>query len=252
MRNNNPLTADVIIATLNRSSLKTVLIEGKDDLQIYRNIESELDIFDLDILPCGGRKTLLKVYRRKNELKSNPLFICDSDLWIFINKPSDLNSDLIATVGYSIENELYQDGKRYIDPLLTIDERTNFNTLLHNVCEWFAYEVEKFMNNNAYDCEFSEVSLLNEEVISKGQFTFLRDFLDKRNFISPDDKIKNDIISNFSLKLRGKFIFQIYEKIFKERKKGSVKYNRDTLFDLMYRYITEENNENSIIVKRKN
>jgi hypothetical protein len=33
----NPLTADIIIETMKRSSLNTLFIEGKDDLLIYEN-----------------------------------------------------------------------------------------------------------------------------------------------------------------------------------------------------------------------
>ena len=33
-----PLTPEILIATLKRSNLKTILIEGKDDLLIYKKI----------------------------------------------------------------------------------------------------------------------------------------------------------------------------------------------------------------------
>ncbi|RDC65031.1 hypothetical protein [Adhaeribacter pallidiroseus] len=248
----NPLTPDILIEVLKRSGLNTVLIEGIDDLQIYRNIEKELDIIDLDFLSCGGRTKLLEIYKRKNEISSKLLFICDSDLWLFFGRPDFADEDLITTEGYSIENELYQDGEHILIKLLTDDEKLKLALIIKNVCLWYSREVEKAINEQSYDCSFSNVSLLNTAIIPKKSIEFSAEFLNKINFQEPDEAIFQDILTNYQVKLRGKFLFQAYIKIFQERGKEGIKYSVDQLFDLIYRMVISENSEDSILIKRRN
>ena len=66
MPKKNPLTPEIIISTLKHSSLNTVLIEGKDDLQVYNLMEKNIDNALISFLPCGGRNTLLKVLEEKD------------------------------------------------------------------------------------------------------------------------------------------------------------------------------------------
>ena len=56
------LTEDEIVELLKRSSLTSVIVEGKDDMTIYRWIEEKIGISKANFLPCGGRNTLLKVF----------------------------------------------------------------------------------------------------------------------------------------------------------------------------------------------
>ncbi|MBK9355478.1 MAG: hypothetical protein IPN09_16365 [Bacteroidetes bacterium] len=49
--------------------------------------------------------------------QQNYFFICDSDLWLFVPSLKFINEDLITTNGYSIENELYQDGIEILNTL---------------------------------------------------------------------------------------------------------------------------------------
>lgn len=37
----NPLTPEILLETLKRSSLKTVLVEGTDDMEVYRKDEKK-------------------------------------------------------------------------------------------------------------------------------------------------------------------------------------------------------------------
>lgn len=251
MAKENPLTPDILIETLKRSSLKTVLIEGKDDLQIYRHIEEELDFLDIDFLPCNGRTNLLEVYKVKNQISTKLLFICDSDLWIFLHKPEYIGDDLISTQGYSIENELYQDGVEILNTLFSEDELTKKQQLISSICLWFAHEVSLVLNDNQYDCKFCDVSILNQEIIGRNHFKFNEDFLVARNFSNPDESLAVDILNNYQVKLRGKFIFQVLEKLFQERNKNLVKYRREQLFDLIYRNVSKSNDHSKILNYRK-
>lgn len=252
MASNNPLTPEIIIETLKRSSLNTVLIEGKDDLLIYRQIESELDSVDIDFFPCNGRSNLLEVYKVKDTIEAKLLFICDSDLWLFVPKPEYIiDNDLIATEGYSIENELYQDGLDIIESLFSKDELEKKRAVIDNLCRWFAHEVLLVLADNQHNCKFADVSLLNTSIMEVKATNFKDDFLASRNFTEPKAEVLEDITQNYMIKLRGKFLFQTIEKIFQERPKEMVKYRKDQIFDMIYRLVSKAENPDKIINKRK-
>jgi hypothetical protein len=251
MSRNNPLTPEIIIETLKRSSLQTVLIEGKDDLQVYRNIEEDLHFLDIDFLPCNGRSNLLEVYKSKNSISSKLLFICDSDLWLFVPRPNYIADDIIVTNGYSIENELYQDGIEILNTLFSEEEIVKKKEIIESLCLWFAYEVSLVLNSEQYDCKFSEVSILNHTIMELNSTSLSTNFLKSRNFREPSPQLLEDIKTNYKIKLRGKFIFQTLEKIFQERNKKMVKYRRDQLFDLIYRTIVKSNDDNKILNIRR-
>lgn len=251
MPSKNPLTPKIIIEALKRSSLNHVLIEGKDDLQIYRLIEQEIDSIQVNFLPCNGKTNLLEVYKAKNDISAKLLFICDSDLWIFFGQPIEEIDSMISTDGYCIENELYEDGKDFIKKLFSEEEFEKIQRIIKNVCEWFAFEVSLVSENAAHNCEFSKVSILNEKIIRKKEEVFTTEFLQERAFAAPPIELFEDIFNNHSLKLRGKFLFQILNKVFRERQRSEVQYNKKQLFDLIYRTISSSNDNNKIMIKRK-
>ena len=82
MSNKDSLTPDIIIETLKRSNLNTVLIEGVDDVDVYRTLEDYLDIADISFMECQGRINLLKVFERRNEINDKVLFLCGRAFWV--------------------------------------------------------------------------------------------------------------------------------------------------------------------------
>jgi hypothetical protein len=244
------LTPEIIIATLKRSNLKTVLIEGKDDLIIYNKIENQLDDLDINIMPCNGRTALLEVYKSKDEIDSDLLFICDSDLWIY-DSTTVVKHDLITTKGYSIENEIYQDGFKILDDLLTDEEIESKKKIISNICEWFAYEVEKYLKGQTADCKFAEVSILSTDVMKRNSTKFTEEFIEKRKIEKAELELENLVKEKYSIHLRGKYIFQVYEKIFQERSSSSITYRRNQLFDLVFNLVTKGDDTNKILIKRK-
>lgn len=64
------LTTEELIATLRNTSLPTVVVEGLDDMIVYRAIEQRLSHLNVSILPTGGRSKLLDIYKRKGEIQS--------------------------------------------------------------------------------------------------------------------------------------------------------------------------------------
>ena len=124
-------TQDELISSIKRSALINVLIEGPDDVMIYEHLREKITL-DISILPCGGRSTLIEIYKRKSEFSDKKVvFIADQDVWIFGEKPADYE-DIIFTSGYSIENDLFDFGQSLILKLLNVDEKAIFFDTLNN------------------------------------------------------------------------------------------------------------------------
>jgi len=137
------LTAEELVETLKRSSLTTVLVEGKDDMLIYRWIEQEIGFDKANFLPCGGRDKLLKVFKRRKEFNHiKTVFIADKDSFVYDENIPVKYDEIIWTTGYSIENDLYY-GKA-VERLLDLDEDVKFRIALKNFIFYYAFEIENY------------------------------------------------------------------------------------------------------------
>lgn len=231
----NPLTPEIIVETLKRSSLKTVLVEGSDDINVYNKIESKIGVRNVDFMPCGGRNTLLKVYERKDEIEdTRMMFLADSDSWIYSNVPDDYK-EVFFTKGYSIENDLFEDGNELLLNILNVEEREKFKEIIDNITEWYAFEIEKVIANPEQDSPFCDITLLSTSVMEKHQTNLCPNFLQNRDYSNPNPELVQSVKDDYILKLRGKFIFQIFEKLFQERTgDNTIKYHKKQLFDLCF------------------
>ena len=239
----NPLTPDEIIATLKHSSLSTVLIEGRDDLDVFRKIEQRVGIMGINFLPCGGKNAILAVYERKKELKKKVMFFADKDLWLFTAIPKKY-SGIFYTKGYCIENDLYEDGCELLLNLLDKSEVTKFDEIIQTLSNWFAFEIE---NMKPSENLFCDITILSTNIMDKNSTALKNTFLQERDYKEPKQELKDDIYVNYKIKLRGKFIFQAYEKIFQNRSKKSIKYDRKQLFDLCFTEAIRENQKETNI-----
>lgn len=230
----NPLTSDIIIETLKRSSLKTILVEGTDDFEIYRKVERKIGLRNADFLPCDGKNTLIKVFEKIDDIdKSKIMFVADRDSWVFSHVPENYK-EIYFTKGYCIENDLFEDGCELVFGLLDSNEVNVFQELVTNVSKWFAFEIT-LINGLASNNHFSDITLLSTNVMESNTNNFTNSFLSERNYFEPEASIIEDIQKNYMLKLRGKFIFQLLERIFQNRKeKKALKYHRRQLFDLCF------------------
>ena len=103
----NPMTVEQLVGVLRRSRKPRIVVEGDDDVIIYRELTKRIGILEVAPLPSGGRKKLLQVYERRSEFAHVPVaFIADRDMWLFSGIPEGY-ADIIWTQGYSIENDLY-------------------------------------------------------------------------------------------------------------------------------------------------
>ncbi|MBW9238557.1 DUF4435 domain-containing protein [Pseudomonas carnis] len=137
-------TVDELFETLKRTSLPTVLVEGKDDIIFYRYIEDNLKELGVDMLPAGDKGIVLSLYEKiqTNPISATVLFVVDKDLWVH-SPPEEgrYGAQLITTNGYSIENDLYSDGA--LEGILTIDERERFEAGLDRFIRWYALAVSR-------------------------------------------------------------------------------------------------------------
>lgn len=203
----------------------------------------------IQFYPCGGRNTLLKVYDDKAELRRDYLFICDADLWVFSDIPNEYKgkNDLIVTDGYSLENELYKDGKIYFLSLLSSTEKAKKEALLKTIISWYAYQVQEYLKHKNYNCDFEKVKLLNEKCMKKMETEFTPEFLEQYNVLAEEEELFQNILENYASLLRGKYIFQVFEKIFLERTKEQAKYRKEHLLDMAYTYLLTLHNQDNII-----
>ncbi len=217
-------TVEELVAVLRRSNLPTVLVEGQDDMRIYRWVEARLGNRAANILPTGGRDKLLSVYQRRQEFSNLPVaFVADRDMWLFSGIPSDY-SEVIWTEGYSIENDLYTDAE--LENLLDPEETQKHQQILEAIVEWFAFEVEEHLAGRPY-----EVKTHCNQVIPLGQTQMDEDFRISRGFRSPEEKNHQKIGREYQLQLRGKQLFQILERFLNAPDRGT-RYNVSSLQEI--------------------
>jgi hypothetical protein len=221
------LTVDEIIETLKRSSLTTVLVEGTDDVMIYRWIEDEVGIHNANFMPCGGRKNLIDIFKRKDEFpNSKVVFVADKDTYIYSTIPIEL-TDIIWTNGYSIENDLY--AGRDIERILSQDEKAIFVKSLNNFIEYYSFEVQKFLNKEDFSLRGHPQHLLCDV-----EHVVKHEFLQSVNFIKPSDELYGEILGNYDVMLRGKSLFALLTRIV-SHKDREIKHSKASLLEHCYR-----------------
>lgn len=217
-------TVDELVASLRRSELPTVIVEGKDDMRIYRWVEARVGNTKADLLAAGGRNTLLAVYRRRHEFPNLPVaFVADRDMWLFSEIPADYH-DVIWTQGYSIENDLYAGAD--LENLLDPNEVDEHQQVLYAIIVWFAFEVEEFLAGRA-----PEVNRSCDEIVPPGKTDIDQDFSKRRRFRVPHAELVQQIKDEYQLRLKGKFLFEMLVRFLNARGRGT-KYNSYTLHEI--------------------
>lgn len=221
------LTVDEIIETLKRSSLTTVLVEGVDDVMIYRWLEDEIGIHNANFFPCGGRNNLLEIYERRAEFSSlKTVFVADKDAFVYINPPEKYN-EVIWTNGYSIENDLYYG--RAIEKLFSNEERVIFLKSLNSFIDYYSFEIENFKNQREYSFRNHP-----QHILCDIHHTIKQEFLQQINFVKANDKIINDVTENYDILIRGKSLFALLTRILSHSNR-QIKHSKSSLLEHCYR-----------------
>lgn len=218
------LTVDEMVAVLVRSNLPTIVVEGDDDIIIYRWLEKKIRPFPGDILPCYGRTNLLSVYERHSEYAHlKTAFLADKDMWLFSTVPHRYR-EIIWTTGYSIENDLYADSK--LEDLLDEAEEHDFRTVLQKIVEWFAFEVEEYRRGNN-----PEINTHPNEIVRLGTDRIADEFKLRRGFQSPTLTTIAEIQENYKLNLRGKILFDLLVRYLSAPKR-TAKHSKKALLEI--------------------
>ena len=217
------LNDEIIVSTLKHSSIPTIIVEGKDDLIIYRWIETEMGI---NVFPCGGRTTLLKVFERRAEFQHiNTIFVADKDTFVYSGIPKQYD-EIIFTTGYSIENDLY--AGRKIEQLLDKDEKAHYEKAKKNFIRYYACQLERFQEGEEFDFEQHPNQILDNEYNLKEEQV-------NNGFIEPKAETIDYLTKGYDLLMRGHSIFQLLLK-FLSYSNRPVKHSALSLYEQCFKY----------------
>jgi hypothetical protein len=223
------LTVEEVVAHLKGTNLPSLVVEGKDDMTVYRWIEREMGTAEVDLLPVGGRNNVLAVWARNAEFPNAKVaFLVDSDLELFTGSPLR-SPKVILTRGYSIENDVLSTGTAAA--LMTVNEAKHFQTMLDHVCEWFAFEVDEYLNGRA-----PEFSHHVDRLVPKDKNILCPLFCAHRGFKSPPAKLKQQIRKKYDVLLRGKHLLSCYVRCLSGKSRQNNKYSADNLLDLSTKF----------------
>lgn len=221
-------TPNELINTLKHSSLPTLIVEGKDDVIIYRWLRKRLSNDKMQLLQCYGRKNLLKIYEEREQFKHiTTVFLADLDTWTFTDIPEQYQ-EIIFTNGYSIENDIYSGFPEELEMLMEQEMTVEFKEKLERLTEWYAFEVENHLKGNDFT-----VNHAIQRIFEKPSYNNLCAlFLESRNFIEPDKETIDFIKENNYLRLRGKLITELLVKLVLK----SQGYKSHQIFDILLKF----------------
>ena len=222
-------TVDELVSTLRRSKLPTVVVEGRDDMQIFRWMEDLLEVHEIDVLAAGMRSNVLAVYDRRSEFSHVPVaFIADRDKELFTQLPVGYE-DIIWTQGYSIENDLYAGAEPSLENLMDPQEAAEHSQLLNTIIKWFAFEVEEFLTGRT-----SEFNHHCNEVVPQDQTEMDDGFRQRRGFRPPNSELQQQIKDGYQFQLRGKLLFQMLVR-FLSKSNRRIKHSLHGLYEIAFK-----------------
>lgn len=219
-------------ATMGAAPKPYVFLEGSDDVVIYREIAERIGLSTSfpSFEGLGGRSVILilhdKIQEQKAHIKAQVLFFADRDTSVFAPYFAEFEDkaarypQINFTKGYSIENDLFEDGQgRIRERLRSEKERLRLTLLLESVCEWFAAQMELYRNDDSATSVI-DVSMSNPEVIKPGAQKLSPSFLQQYNYPTATEGMMSVVKENYLLVLRGKYLFLSVSRIVKDRQPG--------------------------------
>jgi hypothetical protein len=149
----------IIIQTLKRTHLPTLLVEGTGDSVLFRNIDEAIGILG-SVIVCGNREQLFEIFRRRSEFQTAKVaFLADRDLFVFSSPPKEY-SEIIFTDGYSIENDMLSED--YDLKLMHTTEVNALGAKLEVIKRWFAREVDSALTGGIHEFKTSPSYILQQ------------------------------------------------------------------------------------------
>lgn len=201
------LTAKELIATLEKTHLPTILVEGVDDMRRYRWIEGAIP-GGVSVMQTGGRNLLFEIYQARERFQSPVVFVADRDLMIFGSVPKEYR-DIVFTTGFSIENDLMSG--ECIEALLK-DDISVCDLLLNSVCCWYAFEIQNYLDGREYRLDYKL-----GEIVDLTTFAFKPTSVNPRQYSRAPIQLEQQIRRNYKLLLRGKNLLSLYAYVFQKR-----------------------------------
>lgn len=209
------LTVDDVLSTLSHTALPSLVVEGGSDAIVLRGLEHAFPEAKLSVLPVGGKDTVLGIFDRRAELRSVQcvLFFVDKDFWLYSSVPPQYaDDDILTTAGYSIENDMYEDGKP--ERLLTPTERTRFLADLDHFLDWFSNQVSWCLAGQPFELSSHPNHILGQA-----------------RPVVEDCSLRDQIAANYQSHVRGRSLFAIILRQLSRSKRAS-KYSSENLLEL--------------------
>lgn len=217
-------TTEELYAVIKRSSLPTVLVEGKDDIIFYRKVQQELQDFNVDMMPAGNKGAVLELYKKISEgpVLYPTVFVVDNDLWVHgYDNAGEKYEHVITTHGYSIENDLYVDGD--LESLLDPDELKRFRDEIERFTRWYALAVDRNLRGIPSTFRTHPGKVLDDEEYFSSEISLLE------GEVYPEDLLAM-IRANYPNVLRGKSLFALLVREL-SAKKRNVKFSARQLME---------------------
>lgn len=232
MQNNQDLnvTVEELVETLRRSHIQNIVVEGKEDIIFYRELETRLDA---KIHQAGGREKLLRVYdilsdsEKKGDFRHSPVaFIADRDMWVFRGIP-DQYKEIVWTDGYSIENDLYS-----IANLRARIKDPDYEDMLDSISSWFACKVEEYLEKNPpppkkifhsiRDEVPVKIDIHSDQIVPKKPRGNTK-LADGIAHLSSEHQRVQKVRNQYNLQLRGKILFELLVRFLSQPNRGFTK-----------------------------
>ncbi|HFC8826111.1 hypothetical protein ACTHR3_10810 [Neisseria sp. P0005.S008] len=216
---NRNISLEEWVALLERSMLPTIIIEGSDDVLVYREFEKKLNV---DVLPVGGRNTILEIFKEKNTnpklANKNIIFIADLDTWVYQGLPDEYNSStLIFTNGYSIENDILRDYGCENILINTPDIYQKYKEDVSKFIQWYALALQSMIQNINQDNKYRKLSTHPQNILN--DFDNFKRLLEGE--CSPESLI-NELTGDYLRLIRGKSLLAIFTKNLNHHKEKAI------------------------------
>lgn len=215
-------TYEEIICTLKRTTLKTIVVEGKDDKEIYQSIENCMDDITISFVKLDCRNNVIKASNESClESKANIVFLVDKDKDYILGEVENIISKgkrIITTEGYSIENDVIVGGKEIVLRFLNEEEKEELNLILKKLTYWFYYQIVN--NGKLEECPQNTVLGLSLEEVQSHYPQCTN--CERLRYITED---------NFESYVRGKTLLWVYGYVFRKPER-KLKYHEHHVIDI--------------------
>jgi len=198
------MTVDEIVSTLRHGTLSYLVVEGKTEMNLYRHLVAGVNAGALELQVCDGRDALLAIYKRRQEFSQvRVIFVADQDMWIHHPVMKAPYPGVIWTDGYCIENDLlrsYPISSIFLEP----EEQAKLAQSLDALIDWFAFEVDEFLNGRNAETRHSVPKVLdaNSEAICTH-------FAASRGWSAPPEALRAALRADPWRLIRGKQLVQV-------------------------------------------